>query len=35
MKQYHVDLLDFFSNEAKNAIKLFCDRVNHSDADVF
>lgn len=35
MTQYQVDLYDFFSDEVTRALKRFCHRVNHSDADVF
>ena len=34
MNQYQVNLYDFYSNEVKDALKTFCHRVNHSDADV-
>lgn len=34
MNEYQVDLYDFCSNEVKDALKTFCHRVNHSDADV-
>lgn len=35
MNQYLVSLYDFCNHKEKEAIQDFCDRVNHSDADVF
>lgn len=33
MNQFQVDLYDFCSDQVKDVLKTFCDRVNHSQAD--